>query len=99
MTEERFRNMENLLNMLFDSHVQFHSEMQELKEAQIRQAGEIGEHRAAIRDLIVVSRTVLDSIMQLRSDTDKLREAQEVTDKKLQALIETVDRIVRKPNA
>jgi hypothetical protein len=73
--------------------------MQELKDAQIRQAGEIEQHTAAIRDLIVVSRTVLDSIMQHRSDIDKLREAQEVTDKKLQALIETVDRIVRKPNA
>jgi hypothetical protein len=85
MTEERFRNMENLLNMLFDSHVQFHSEMQELKETQLRQSAEIDRHNAAIRDLIIVSRTLVES--------------QQVTDKKLQALIETVDRIVRKPNA
>jgi hypothetical protein len=42
----------------------------------------------AIRDLIGVSRTVLNAI-------DDLRVAQKSTDEKLHILIETVDRIIR----
>jgi hypothetical protein len=43
---------------------------------------------SAIRDLIGVSRTVLNAI-------DDLREAQKSTDEKLHFLIETVERIIR----
>jgi protein involved in polysaccharide export with SLBB domain len=50
---------------------------------------------AGIRDLIVVSRTVLNSIEQLggsvdelRDSVDQLREAQKHTDEKLNALIQ-----------
>ena len=59
----------------------------------------------AISGLIVVSRTVLDSIKELRedhkrvsTDIDKLREAQSATDEKLNILIDTVDRIIRREN-
>ena len=45
-------------------------------------------NESAVRDLIAVSRTVLNAI-------DDLREAQKSTDEKLQILIETVDRIIR----
>jgi hypothetical protein len=41
-----------------------------------------------IRDLIVVSRTVLDSMQELRASTQELREAQKHTDDKLNALIQ-----------
>ena len=81
--EDRFQNIENLLNTRAENHVLFHTEMQKLEETQVRQAAQIDKHNtvidkhnAAIRDLIVVSRTVLDSILALR-------DAQRATDEKL----------------
>lgn len=53
------------------------------------------KHEAAIRDLIVVSRTTLDAIGELRESQKELREAQKLTEDKLHILIETVDRIIR----
>jgi hypothetical protein len=52
-------------------------------------------HETAIRDLIVVSRTTLNSIGELREAQKGLQEAQKLTDDKLHILIETVDRIIR----
>jgi len=43
---------------------------------------------AGIRDLIVVSRTVLTSIEQLRGSDEEMRVAQKHTDEKLNALIQ-----------
>ena len=77
--EERFQNIENLLNSLAENHVLFHTEMQKLEEIQVKQAAQIDKHNAAIRDLIVVSRTILDSILALR-------EAQRATDEKLRGM-------------
>ena len=51
----------------------------------------IEKHNEAIRGLIVVARTSLDSIQELR-------EAQASTDEKLNILIATVDRIIRQRN-
>jgi len=97
--EERFTKIENLLVTLTDRQV--HNE------------AEIERHNAAIRDLIAVSRTLVESqkqtTMQIealtsenarmqeaqRKSADELREAQKVTEDKLHALIETVDRIIR----
>ena len=63
------------------------------------------KQNAGIRDLIVVARTSLDSIHGLReshehmlAEIDKLREAQAATDEKLNILIDTVDRIIRRRN-
>jgi ABC-type transporter Mla subunit MlaD len=63
------------------------------------------KHDAGIRDLIAVSRTVVDSQKQttaqidaLTSDISELREAQKATEDTLHALIETVDRIIRQKN-
>ena len=67
------------------------------------------KNTAAIRDLIVVSRTLLTTVGELQQgqkhtderlnnliDTvDELRQAQKHTDEKLNVLIETVDRFVR----
>ena len=82
--EERFRNMENLLSALLDSHVRFHEDMEEMKEAQRKLTEAQSRNDVAIRDLILVSRSVVDS--------------QRVTEEKLNALIETVDRIIRDRN-
>ena len=54
-------------------------------------AEQIDKHNEAIRSLILVGRTCLDSIKELRV-------AQSATDEKLNILIDTVDRIVRREN-
>ena len=46
--EERFRNIEDLLNMVAQNQVLFHGEMQELREVQARQEKEIEKHTSAI---------------------------------------------------
>lgn len=90
--DERLNRIENML--------------QANVEQQTRQEREIDKHNEAIRSLIVVGRTCLDSIKELRetereahtklaADIDKLREAQSATDEKLNILISTVDRIIR----
>ena len=86
--EERFRKIENLLSTI--------------AEVQARQSETLDQHDAAIRDLIVVSRTVLESTQQLQdahkqltAQIDKLSKAQQTTDEKLHILIDTVDRLIR----
>ncbi|MBI4471448.1 MAG: hypothetical protein HY646_02195 [Acidobacteria bacterium] len=69
---------------------------------------QIDKNTAAIRDLILVSRTLLTSVKDTDSKVSvlvtsigELRDAQKQTDQKLNVLIETVDRFVRswqKPN-
>lgn len=74
-----------------------------------RQNQEIDKQNAGIRDLIVVSRTVLTSLQELREiqredhkewtgQMKELRDAQAATDEKLNILINTVDRIIRHRN-
>jgi septal ring factor EnvC (AmiA/AmiB activator) len=100
--EERFTKMENLLQAMMehqakqqeqiDKHseqIQKHAELIEKHTEQIQKHSEqIEKQNAGIRDLIVVSRTVLDSVQELR-------DAQVATNGKLNILIDTVDRIVR----
>ena len=74
-----------------------------------KQNQEIDKQNAGIRDLIIVGRTVLTSIQELREVQHKdhqewtaqmkeLRDAQAATDEKLNILIDTVDRIIRHRN-
>ena len=63
----------------------------------------IEKQNEGIQGLIVVARTSLDSIQELREDHKQvmaeireLREAQKATDEKLNILIDTVDRIIRR---
>jgi|RhiMetdeSRZDD1v2_1073273.scaffolds.fasta_scaffold1430866_1 predicted secreted protein len=74
-----------------------------------KQNAQIDKNTSAVRDLIVVARTCLDSIQHLREFQQKdheewaarmneLREAQAATDEKLNILIDTVDRIIRHRN-
>jgi hypothetical protein len=59
--EERFKRVENFLATV--------------AESQAKQAGEIEKNNAAIRDLIVISRTLIDSHKRAEVETDKLRES------------------------
>ena len=79
--EERFTTIENM--------------MKALTEGQVRNEAEIEKNSAAIRDLIMVSRTLVDAQMRTDGQIKELREAQKETDVKLKALIDTVDRIIR----
>ena len=86
--EERFTQIENAIQALI--------EIQSQHEAQIE------KQNAGIRDLVLVSRTLLDSqkevtkqIQEFREAQRELTEKQKTTEEKLHALIETVDRIIR----
>jgi chromosome segregation ATPase len=107
--EERFTKMEDLLYGMMEHHAR-HQEQLDRQSEQInrqseqvnRLSEEIDKQNAGIRDLIVVSRTVLTTIEKLATSQDKvteqikeLREAQAATDEKLNILIDTVDRIIR----
>jgi chromosome segregation ATPase len=61
----------------------------ELTEIQSQQAN-------AIRDLTTLSGTILGSQKRFTTQLNKLQEAQKHTEGKLNALIDTVDRIIRK---
>src|SRR5687768_1696365 len=100
--EERFTIMQNLLQAMMEhqarqqERTEKHSEQIEKHSEQIEKHGQLIEkhseqiekQNAGIRDLIVVSRTVLDSVQELR-------DAQVATDGKLNVLIDTVERIIR----
>jgi hypothetical protein len=79
--EERFTKIENAIRYLTEKQV--HSDLQ------------IEQNRAAIRDLIIVSRTLVDSQKSNQAQIQQMLDAQRGTDEKLHALIETVDRIIR----
>ena len=90
--EERFLNIEH--------QMQRTAELQLQNAEQIRSLITDGEKQnEAIRSLIVVSRTVLSSIQEMRTAQDKMieeaRELNKHTEEKLNILIDTVDRIIR----
>ena len=58
----------------------------------------IEKHNGAIRDLILVSRTILAQSENVVLSIKELREAHATTDEKLNILIENVDRIIRRDN-
>jgi len=61
----------------------------ELTEIQSQQA-------TAIRDLTTLTGTILGSQKKFTTQLHKLKEAQKHTEEKLNALIDTVDRIIRR---
>ena len=81
--EERLTKIENAIHSLI---------------GQSRHEAEIEKQNAGIRDLVVRSRAFLDSQQEVTRQIEKLREAQQGTDEKLHALIDTVDRIIRQQN-
>ena len=69
----------------------------------VQQGELIEKHQFAIRDLILVSRTTLTAVEEIRGSVQDLtgsvqalREAQGATDEKLNILIETIERIIRR---
>jgi hypothetical protein len=56
---------------------------------------QIEKNTNGIRDLIVVSRTILMTTEKVTEQIKELREAQAATDERLNILIDTVDRIIR----
>ena len=89
--EERFTKIENAI--------------QALTEIQARHETQIEKQNAGIRDLIVVSRTLMDSHhamlssqREVTAQIQELREVQKHTDETLNALIDTVDRMIRSRN-
>ena len=114
--EERLTRIENLLATVVESQAR-HDGQIEKQNAVIenqnavldKQNAVLEKHAAAIQDLIVIGRTLLDSHQQTGEQIDKLRhaiaemgdkmrESQQATDEKLHILIETVDRIIRQMN-
>ena len=93
--EEQFTNLRNTLGTMAENMARHESVM--------------ARHEGAIRDLIVVSRTVLTSIQEIKdvqvndredwkARMNELHGAQAATDEKLNILINTVDRIIRQRN-
>ena len=95
--EERFAKIESVLQATAEQHA--------------RHSQEIEKQNDGIRSLIVVARTCLDSIKDMREshDTDykrlsakidqivsEMHESQAATEEKLNILIDTLDRIIRR---
>ena len=105
--EERFRYIEKLLKSSaerFDKwQDRFDKRQDRLEKQQERQSQEIDKQNDAIRSLIVVARTLLDSAQEFRDlqrkdheewtvQMKELRNAQAATDERLNILIDTADR-------
>ena len=86
--EERFERIERNLELM--------------TERQLAQKTDIDKMLDAAGKLIVVGRTCLDSLQEMRQQHDadykKLLDAQAATDEKLNILIDTVDRVIRNRN-
>ena len=97
--EERFERIERNLEVMgqrLDRHIEFvGGSLQEQNQ-------QTEKNTAGIRDLIAVSRTALSSIQEMgqahEKDYQELRKAQAATDEKLNILIDTVNRIIRREN-
>ena len=79
--EERLNRIESLLHASAEQQVRQQEQLG-------KHAQEIDKQNEGIRSLIVVARSLLDSILELR-------EGQAATDEKLNILVDTVDRIIR----
>ncbi|MBI4475513.1 MAG: hypothetical protein HY646_22805 [Acidobacteria bacterium] len=100
--EERFTRIETNLERVSQRmdgmteaqarrQAQLDKQLKGIHEAQARHQAQLDKHLKGIQDLIVVSRTLLDSVKELR-------DAQKDTDEKLNILIDTVDKIIRHRN-
>jgi hypothetical protein len=93
--EERLTKIENAIQSLMEVQARHDTQIE-------KQNAQIDKNTSAIRDLILVSRTFLDSqkevtvqIQELRAVQHTFMDQQKITEEKLHALIETVDRIIR----
>lgn len=94
--EEHFTTMQNLLQAMMEHQAKQQERIEKQTEQIDKHTLQIEKHteqiqkqNEGIRDLVVVSRTVLNSIQELH-------DVQAATDGKLNILIDTVERIVRR---
>ena len=80
-SEERFVKIENALSTLAEHHVQHAEEIRELRVMQ--------------RDVVLSQKGMVLAITKVAEAQRRTDEVQQVTERKLHALIDTVDRIVR----
>ena len=97
--EQRFVEIETLLKHTASLQADQQEQLQAITQKMYAISQETDKQLDAVRSLIIIGRTCLDSIQRMgeRHDADykKLQEAQAATDEKLNILIETVDRIIR----
>jgi hypothetical protein len=74
--EERFTKIENAIRSLI--------------ETQAEHAAQIDKQNVGIRDLIIVSRTVLTSVQQLQTVQDKMIQAQDKMIEEVRALCTSI---------
>jgi hypothetical protein len=107
--EERFTSIENFLNTVADHQAQFMEQMaaaERRAEAAEQRSGDAhakhDQEIAQIRELIhaIAGRIIIieDNMIRLERAGDLVKEAQQITEQKLNALIDTVDRIIRNRN-
>ena len=90
--EERLKAIENLLAASTENQVRHEAQIDQHQKGIEKHSAQFEEQRSAIHDLIVVGRTVLNSILEMRVE---IRESQKVRNEKLSTLIEKVDLIIR----
>ena len=107
--EERFTKIENLLAAMTEHHAKHDEQIGALQDQMKKQnaafQAQLEKQNEGIRDLIRVSRTLVDSHLanvefqkEVTNQIHELREAQKDTDGKLNILIDTVDRSIRNKN-
>lgn len=96
-------NIESRMNFIIEQQAQFTADMQVLKERQAEGQRQIDENRGMIRQLVDVTMSLArhgEETDRRFKDTDRLirelREAQAHSDRRLDALIDTVDKLVRR---
>ena len=89
-------DIESRMNFIIEQQAQFAADIQILKERQAETARQQEVHSGMIRQLIDVSM----SLARHGEETDRrirdLRDAQAHSDRRLDALIDTVDKLVRR---
>lgn len=109
-SEERFLEIEKLLRQaaeqvvihqqqLNENNRAFETRFDRLEKESEERGRQIDKVNDASRSLIVVARTVLDSIREDRvrheRDYEEMRAQSKATEEKLNILVDTVDRIIR----
>jgi chromosome segregation ATPase len=94
--EERFTKIENMLSAMMERQAVHSGQLEE-------NARQVEKNSAGIRDLIVVSRTLVDAqqktnqqIEALHRDIQELREEGKAIDARLTVLIDIADRLIRR---
>ena len=94
--EERYIKLENLMQTVIEAQAVFSEQQAALTERQAGQASLIEQDQAAIRDLIAVSRTLVDAQVEIAAKVKALTESVREHEGRIEALIDTVDRIIRR---